>query len=90
MTDGFDPQSRYGRKHAAKLQRAAAESRSTDDARSGPSARDPHEPFVGWRFVRSRRWLGYFAIAVASRSSSRWSTSSCMPVTRTGNERDRR
>lgn len=59
MTDGFDPGSRYGRRHAAKLQREVA---ATSDA---PHERDPDEPFVGWRFVRSRRWLGYFAIAVA-------------------------
>ncbi len=59
MTDGFDPSSRYGRRHAAKLQRAAA------PVARAPQDRDPDEPFVGWRFVRSRRWLGYFAIAVA-------------------------
>ncbi|MCS6575052.1 SURF1 family protein [Curtobacterium poinsettiae] len=66
MTDGFDPQSRYGRKHAAKLQRAAAGSDpgSDSDSGSGSTGRSD-EPFVGWRFVRSRRWLGYFAIAVA-------------------------
>ncbi len=59
MTDGFDPSSRYGRRHAAKLQRGTAPASDTSHDR------DPEEPFVGWRFVRSRRWLGYFAIAVA-------------------------
>ena len=68
MTDGFDPQSRYGRKHAAKLQRAAAGSSSgfgSDSGSGSGSISRSDEPFVGWRFVRSRRWLGYFAIAVA-------------------------
>ncbi|WP_083404621.1 MULTISPECIES: SURF1 family protein [unclassified Curtobacterium] len=60
MTEPFDPHSRYGRKHAARLQQATAHVRRDDE-----SPRDPDEPFVGWRFVRSRRWLGYFAIAVA-------------------------
>ncbi|QWS34491.1 SURF1 family cytochrome oxidase biogenesis protein [Curtobacterium aetherium] len=60
MTDGFDPGSRYGRRHAARI-RHASTSTSTAD---GPST-DPDDPSVGWRFVRSRRWLGYFAIAVA-------------------------
>lgn len=64
MTDGFDPHSRYGRKHAAKLQRAADHARRSVPADDRP-AQDPDEPFVGWHFVRSRRWLGYFAIAVA-------------------------
>jgi len=59
----FDPSSRYGRRHAQKLERAAAASAADGTTRT--AARDPDETFVGWRFVRSRRWLGYFAIAVA-------------------------
>ncbi|WP_420367798.1 SURF1 family protein [Curtobacterium sp. L1-20] len=67
MTDQFDPGSRYGRRHAQKLERAVAADRARRrDADDGATAeRDPDEPFVGWRFVQSRRWLGYFAIAVA-------------------------
>ncbi|QCR43585.1 SURF1 family protein [Curtobacterium sp. SGAir0471] len=79
MTDQFDPTARYGRKHAAKLQRetghrpaqtTASTAGPDDDAASG-SARAAADttpaadgPTVGWAFVRSRRWLGYFAIAV--------------------------
>jgi cytochrome oxidase assembly protein ShyY1 len=62
VSQHFDPSSRYGRRHAQKLQRAAA---TADDGGTATAERDPDEPFVGWRFVRSRRWLGYFAIAVA-------------------------
>ncbi|MEG8036309.1 SURF1 family protein [Sphingomonas sp. LR61] len=64
MTDDFDPHSRYGRKHAAKLQRAADHARRSVPEGERPT-QDPDGPFVGWHFVRSRRWLGYFAIAVA-------------------------
>lgn len=63
MSQQFDPSSRYGRRHAQKLERAAAASAADGTTRT--AERDPDEPFVGWRFVRSRRWLGYFAIAVA-------------------------
>ena len=63
MNQQFDPSSRYGRRHAQKLERAAAASAADGTTRT--AARDPDETFVGWRFVRSRRWLGYFAIAVA-------------------------
>ncbi|UFU12675.1 SURF1 family protein [Curtobacterium sp. C1] len=70
MTDQFDPSSRYGRKHAAKLQRQAERSRAGSSGNTLPDgvAADSTAvdgPTVGWRFVRSRRWLGYFAIAVA-------------------------
>ena len=63
MSTDFDPGSRYGRRHAQKLARAAAASGPSTNGT--PDERDPDEPFVGWRFVGSRRWLGYFAIAVA-------------------------
>lgn len=63
MNQQFDPSSRHGRRHAQKLERAAAASAADGTTRT--AERDPDEPFVGWRFVRSRRWLGYFAIAVA-------------------------
>ncbi|WIB25025.1 SURF1 family protein [Curtobacterium sp. MCSS17_015] len=61
MTDGFDPGSRYGRRHAERLRRAAAR----DDDSDTTVGRHPDDRVVGWGFVRSRRWLGYFAIAVA-------------------------
>ncbi|PZE84280.1 SURF1 family protein [Curtobacterium sp. MCBD17_032] len=64
MTDGFDPGSRYGRRHAERLRRATAPSTGQPDT-EGERAGQPIDPFVGWGFVRSRRWLGYFAIAVA-------------------------
>jgi cytochrome oxidase assembly protein ShyY1 len=64
MTEGFDPGSRYGRRHAARISRAvAADALGVDDGRD--TTNHSSDPFVGWRFVRSRRWLGYFAIAVA-------------------------
>ncbi|PZE62130.1 SURF1 family protein [Curtobacterium sp. MCPF17_001] len=67
MTEGFDPGSRYGRRHAARI-RQASNDVTTDVATAddqGDQGDRPSEPFVGWHFVRSRRWLGYFAIAVA-------------------------
>lgn len=63
MSTDFDPGSRYGRRHAQKLARAAAASGPSTNGT--PDERNPDERFVGWRFVGSRRWLGYFAIAVA-------------------------
>jgi len=63
VSTDFDPGSRYGRRHAQKLARAAAASGPSTNGT--PDERNPDERFVGWRFVGSRRWLGYFAIAVA-------------------------
>jgi cytochrome oxidase assembly protein ShyY1 len=70
MTDGFDPRSRYGRRHAERVRRDVAErgraSTSTTVTTTTAAAEPAQDgPTVGWQFVRSRRWLGYFAIAVA-------------------------
>jgi cytochrome oxidase assembly protein ShyY1 len=63
----FDPTSRYGRRGAERLRKrelAARRSSAASGESDLSSERDPGEPFVGWRFVIGRRWLGYVAIAI--------------------------